>query len=410
MNSDEVTAIILAGGLGERMGALKPLLPFGKSFALERLVRMFRFAGIDDIRVVTGHRADEIAPNIESLGARCIHNKNFRNGMFSSMKTGITSLEADRAAFFILPADIPLVRHQTVQHILNAWPNGEKDILYPCFQGERGHPPLISARYVGNISNWNGKGGMRGFLEQHENRALNIPVADEFILMDMDTPVDYQQALKNHRTRSIPTERECLALMADVFDVDKKIISHCREVSRLATHIGTVLANAGVKLDIPRITAAGLVHDIAREHPCHADRGARILEDFGFSGVARIVGDHMDICIHENHPIDEREIVYIADKLVKGNRIVTLEARFREKAVYMAQNPEALDAMETRFENAVKIRRRIELQTGIALDSVVKAYKNMSIASTNSNRFIFPKNQKSVIRKTHNDDLSSQAW
>ena len=51
-----VAAIILAAGFSGRMVEFKPLLSLGGITVMERCVTLFREAGIDDVRVVTGHR------------------------------------------------------------------------------------------------------------------------------------------------------------------------------------------------------------------------------------------------------------------------------------------------------------------------------------------------------------------
>ena len=53
-----ISAIILAAGFSSRMGELKGLLSLGGRTLLEHCVALFRDCGIEDVVVVTGHRAD----------------------------------------------------------------------------------------------------------------------------------------------------------------------------------------------------------------------------------------------------------------------------------------------------------------------------------------------------------------
>jgi len=50
------------------MGTLKPQLPLGQSTLLQEAVKKFLLAGIDDVRVVLGHRAEEITPLLTQSG------------------------------------------------------------------------------------------------------------------------------------------------------------------------------------------------------------------------------------------------------------------------------------------------------------------------------------------------------
>ena len=55
-----IAAIVLAAGYSSRMGRFKPLLPIGHATALDRVIDLFLAAGIVEINVVTGHRAEAI--------------------------------------------------------------------------------------------------------------------------------------------------------------------------------------------------------------------------------------------------------------------------------------------------------------------------------------------------------------
>ena len=56
----DISAILLAAGRSSRMGAFKPLLPFGESTVIESCIINLRSAGIEEIIIVIGHRADDV--------------------------------------------------------------------------------------------------------------------------------------------------------------------------------------------------------------------------------------------------------------------------------------------------------------------------------------------------------------
>jgi len=202
-----VAAVILAAGCSSRMGAFKPLLPFGESTVLERAIALFRTAGIEDVRVVVGHRAAELLPLLARLRVRPLFNARYREGMFSSVVTAAASFETKSGAFFLLPADFPLVRRQTVAMLLRAGRSSGAGILYPAFRGRRGHPPLLAAAYRDVIRSWPGAGGLQALLRQHQGDAALIETGDEGILLDMDTPADYQR-LRSRAMEGSQSERE----------------------------------------------------------------------------------------------------------------------------------------------------------------------------------------------------------
>jgi molybdenum cofactor cytidylyltransferase len=55
-----LSAILLAAGRSRRMGAFKPLLPFGARTVIETCIDNLRAAGVTEIVVVVGHRGAEV--------------------------------------------------------------------------------------------------------------------------------------------------------------------------------------------------------------------------------------------------------------------------------------------------------------------------------------------------------------
>ncbi len=373
MKHQTIAAIILAAGKSGRMGKLKPLLPLGKRTVLERVVDLFLTSGVSDIRVVIGHREEDVRSRLASLRVTWIHNEEYHQGMFSSIKMGLRNLASDRTHFFMLPTDIPLVRPQTITAMLekrNAL-GCETSILYPSFMDKRGHPPLISTELIPKILEWKGQGGLNMVLESHEAIARNVPVIDEFILTDMDTQSDYEHISAARGRYDIPTAAECMAILKNPAFVSDETASHCLAVSKLAVFLGRqiVIQNSGINLS--RISSGAMLHDVAKGRPDHAREGAKLLSEMGFSGIADIVAGHMDIDFQENTPLTDREIVYLADKLVKGDKLVPLNARFDDKLARYGENPDAKKAILKRKNNALTIVRCFEKESGKGLQTIL---------------------------------------
>jgi CTP:molybdopterin cytidylyltransferase MocA len=192
MKREEIGALVLAAGYSSRMGTFKPLLPVGPVTAIERAVSCFLKAGITDVTVVVGYRADEIVPVLESSGVKWVFNHDFSSGMLSSVLRGIGSLAPHVRAFFMLPCDIPLVEPETIKSLIASYLCGSAPpVIYPVHRGRRGHPPLISRDCVSDLTPAQ-EGGMRSFLHRFKDEAVDVEVADEGILIDFDTPEDYR--------------------------------------------------------------------------------------------------------------------------------------------------------------------------------------------------------------------------
>jgi molybdenum cofactor cytidylyltransferase len=193
-SDDNIAALILAGGRSSRMGALKPLLPLGGRLVIEGVINLFREAGIADIIVVVGYQAEQIIPLLEDQGVRWVKNEHYDRGMFSSVQTGVKKIAADCRAFFLSPADIPLVRPATLKKLSAAYRERKMEVYHPCYGQRRGHPPLIAAALIPSIFAFAEPGGLRALLSHHEAASLNVDCDDPGILIDLDTPEDYERA------------------------------------------------------------------------------------------------------------------------------------------------------------------------------------------------------------------------
>ncbi len=374
-----IAALLLAGGYSSRMRRFKPLLPLGGSTVLGRAIDTFRMAGVRDLTVVVGHRGDELRPVIERMGARCVVNAGFAAGMYSSLVAGIRSLRTCVAACFVLPADMPAVRSRTVALLAKAHGRTGAGVLYPTFRGRRGHPPLLSSSVFPAITSGTGEGGLRHLLAHWEPRAREVSVVDEGILIDVDTPEDYAFAAHVLHDRAIPTVGECEAILQRA-RVPDAVVRHGRCVSRVARRLAVVLGEVGVRLDLGLVVAGALLHDVARLRPDHARVGARRLERLGFARVASVVASHMDLAFGADAALDEAAIVYLADKLVSGDRVVSLAERF-QRANADAQGTDATRAVEARWKAAQAVAREVERVLGCELREVAGPEPSHSLES-----------------------------
>lgn len=383
-----IVALVLAAGYSSRMGCFKPLAPLGTSTLIEVAVTRFLRAGIEDVRVVVGHRADELTPVLDHLGIKWIFNVQYDRGMFSSVLAGLKSFEPDVDAFFLLPCDIPLVNSETIRALLSVYNLDGPKIIYPRFNGERGHPPLIPAAYLNEDLSPDYPGGLPAFLGSYEPNAVDVDVADQNILLDCDTPSDYRILVESRLREGIPTEAECEAVCSR-FEVSEQVIAHSMVVAELARTLAALLNSTGLALDLPLIIAAGRLHDIARGQPDHAVAGSKLIAEMGYPRVGAVVAKHMDIQ-SRGPSVDEADLVYFADKCVVEDRIVSLDERFERSMSRYADRPDILKKIVRRFDEARNIGKRIEALLGCPVDNMVRRYERcIRAASMGSRRAIY---------------------
>lgn len=358
-----IAVLILAAGWSSRMGAFKPLLPFGGDTVLGHVMSTVTEAAIGKTYVVVGNEAARIIPVVEAHGAVAILNAGFDEGMMSSVKAGVAALPETVDGVMILPVDVPLVRADTLARIAGSATEGDALVLRPTFRGQSGHPPFISRRLFAEILSAAPEATLRDVLDRHQPKAQSISVIDSGILRDMDYSDEYRRLAACLPHRRHPDEAECAA-MQDAIGTPDATRRHSVAVAQLAVEIADRLVANGVSIDVDAVRAGALLHDIAKGEPDHAALGARQIAAFGFAEVADIVAAHMEVAFTQGQAIDERHLVFLADKLIKGERRVGLEERFAPALAAFAADPAALAGAQRRRAAVAAVLAAVEAVVG----------------------------------------------
>lgn len=186
----DVAAVILAAGRSQRMGAFKPLLPFGKQTVIESCVDHLRKAGIENIVVVLGHRAEEVRARIGHLNVVCAVNSHAGSEMNVSVAVGVREILPTARATLIALADHPAVPPTVVSTLIEAWQNGAS-LVIPTWQNRGGHPVLVDLRYRAELQNLDPNRGLRALFDAHRAELKRVPVESPYVARDMDTWDDY---------------------------------------------------------------------------------------------------------------------------------------------------------------------------------------------------------------------------
>lgn len=189
-----VAGIILAAGMSTRMGQLKQLLPLGGRAAIEWIAEVVG-QRLDEVVVVLGHRAEEIAPVLAAYPVRWVVNVDYQTGMLSSVQCAVRTVDIE-SDYLICLGDQPRLSGSVVEQVLQARTQVGEGIIIPTANGKRGHPVLICNAYRAEILGLSLDVGLNAVTRGHPEDTYELPVAEEAILTDMDTPADYRRELE----------------------------------------------------------------------------------------------------------------------------------------------------------------------------------------------------------------------
>jgi len=89
------------------------------------------------------------------------------------------------------------------------------------------------------------------------------------------------------------------------------------------------------------------------------------LRALGLPAAARLVEEHRDLALADQASITEKELIYLADKYVCGDRPVTLQERFGRKLEQFSEDAEACGAIRGRLARAEALEARLRRETGV---------------------------------------------
>ena len=193
--------------------------------------------------------------------------------------------------------------------------------------------------------------GLRGACEKLGDRKRQVAVPDPGILMDADVPEQYQELLTYTSSLRVPSREWCEELM-DYLGLPSGLRAHLKKTAETARKMAEAVNMAGGRLDAELAERAALLHDIAKGQENHAALAAAWLRDLGYIRTAEPVESHGALPEKRRDRADERLIVFLADKLVQGDRSCTLKERYQSRLLQYMGNPEAEAAVRKRWQEA----------------------------------------------------------
>lgn len=198
MSKQRIASITLAAGDSERMGKPKALLKIGPLVFLETIFNLLEEAKYDPQIAVLGNDFKEIFQSLQKKRKILFLRNQFpEKGQLYSLQCGLKHVPGDVPGCLVVLVDHPLVSLTTYLSIHEAAQNFPYKIIIPIFEGKRGHPVYFGKKYFNDLLTAPLLEGARHVVQKNENSVLELPVEDPGVLVDIDTPEEYNQYLQN---------------------------------------------------------------------------------------------------------------------------------------------------------------------------------------------------------------------
>ncbi len=190
-----VTAVVLAAGLGRRMGRLKLGLALGGKPLLQHVVDAALASVADEVLAVVGHQADELQALVPAHDRlRMVLNPDYATGQSASIRAAVAALSADTDAVLFLLGDQPTITPAIIDAVVHAFRARRAPAVQPVFRGTPGHPVLFARSLFPELLGVTGDEGGREVLRRHLTDREAVPL-DCDAPGDVDTAADYERLL-----------------------------------------------------------------------------------------------------------------------------------------------------------------------------------------------------------------------
>jgi molybdenum cofactor cytidylyltransferase len=200
-----IAGIFLAAGQSQRFGTQKLLLEIdGKPlvyYSLKNCVDSL----LPEVYIVVGAQSEDIEEAVrqffpDTVKINIIVNEDYEQGMMSSVKKGMTSLDTGYHGAMICLADMPLVTPEIINHLMSMFEEHDKIILPEC-HGELSHPRIIPARFFPDFLRLEDHEKGKKVLGEYSEETVRVRIGSIDNFVDIDRVDDIEsiaEQLKNY--------------------------------------------------------------------------------------------------------------------------------------------------------------------------------------------------------------------
>jgi molybdenum cofactor cytidylyltransferase len=189
-----IGVILLAAGESSRLGRPKQLLTYEGKTLLQHSLQVARESKALPIVVVLGAHADIIKREIDGVNVQVVQNKDWQEGMASSIRCGINTfkqISPSAEGVIIMVCDQPYISAFLLIELIKAHQKTGKPIVASSFQNTFGPPVFFHNTFFNELLELKGDVGAKTIIHQHTDAVEVIPFPEG--IYDVDTEADYER-------------------------------------------------------------------------------------------------------------------------------------------------------------------------------------------------------------------------
>ena len=189
-----IKAILLAAGQSKRMKSENKLIKLYKNKPLINYsLNVLKKSKVNKIIIVLGHQHKEVKKIIKKNKKIIFtYNKNYKQGMASSIKTGLKKISKNDKGFIIAQSDMPFVKQSDINKICRSI-NSKKFLIHALkYKNRVGNPIGFDSSLLKKFKNIKGQFGAKFMVKRLKNRTNFIKTKSIKSFKDFDKASDFR--------------------------------------------------------------------------------------------------------------------------------------------------------------------------------------------------------------------------
>ncbi len=187
-DAESLHAIVLAAGGSSRFGSAKQLVRIGDRPLLTLIAGRAAEVVGHALLIVLGARAAELAPLLKHSPGSVVVNRDWRDGLASSIRAGIARLPPSCHGVMLVLADQACVTAEDLRRLAGAWRRQPLGVAAAQYGGAVGAPAIFPRHLFSELSDLRGDSGARLLLKRHADSLVKVRMTSA--AFDLDTPDD----------------------------------------------------------------------------------------------------------------------------------------------------------------------------------------------------------------------------
>ena len=192
----KIAGLLLAAGESTRMGSPKQLLPVNGSNLLDIVLQQALRSDLDLVNLILGHKATEIRntlkTDLQHPKLKISRNEHYKEGIGSSIRIGLSEVEADYDHVMIILSDMPRLTATLINLLIHLFFQSHLSLGALQINDRRTHPVIIGRKFYPELRRLRGDVGARDLFLRYPDQTLCVEMGGEYDDRDIDTLKDYQ--------------------------------------------------------------------------------------------------------------------------------------------------------------------------------------------------------------------------